>query len=234
MDSSNLVMKFSSMEINQVVLWGATGQAKVLKECLGYLGVSLVAFFDNYDGLESPFAGIPIHYGKKGFEKWKAKQNSETQFGFSVAIGGERGKDRVEIQGYLESEGLTPLIIKHPTAFVAENAIIAKGSQILANSAICIEAKIGRSCIINTGATVDHECILGDGIHIGPGAHLAGNIMVGDYATIYTGAVVLPRVEIGKGAIVGAGAVVVKDVPAYTIVVGNPAKVLRKITNEIK
>ena len=39
----------------------------------------------------------------------------------------------------------------------------------------------------------------------------------------------MPRIKIGEGAIVGAGAVVIDDVPPYTMVVGNPAKILRKL-----
>ena len=46
------------------------------------------------------------------------------------------------------------------------------------------------------------------------------------------GAVVLPGVSMGNGAVAGAGAVVTKDVPAWTIVVGNPARVLRPRFND--
>lgn len=41
------------------------------------------------------------------------------------------------------------------------------------------------------------------------------------------GAIILPGVTIGEGAIVGVGSVVTKDVPPYTIVVGNPAKIAK-------
>jgi len=48
-------------------------------------------------------------------------------------------------------------------------------------------------------------------------------------ASIGAGAVIICGVKIGKGALVGAGSVVTKDVPANTVVVGNPAKALRKV-----
>ena len=48
-------------------------------------------------------------------------------------------------------------------------------------------------------------------------------------ATIGSGSTILCGVEIGEDAIVGAGSVVTRDVPAGTIVAGNPARVLRKI-----
>jgi acetyltransferase-like isoleucine patch superfamily enzyme len=50
-------------------------------------------------------------------------------------------------------------------------------------------------------------------------------------ASVGSSSTILAGVTIGEGAIVGAGAVVTKDVPAWTIVAGNPAKVLRKIEN---
>ncbi|KKK18165.1 acetyltransferase, CysE/LacA/LpxA/NodL family [Aspergillus rambellii] len=57
----------------------------------------------------------------------------------------------------------------------------------------------------------------GKEIHIGEDCWLAGNVIV------------LPGVTIGDGAVIGAGSVVTKDVPAYHLAVGNPAKIVRKI-----
>lgn len=53
-------------------------------------------------------------------------------------------------------------------------------------------------------------------------------------ASIGSGAVLLCGVTVGESAIVGAGAVVTKDVPPFTIVAGNPARILRKIEPQSK
>ena len=55
-----------------------------------------------------------------------------------------------------------------------------------------------------------------------------GNTVIGNDVWIGQNAVILPGVRIGDGAIIGANSVVGSDVDPYTIVVGNPAKVLRK------
>lgn len=216
--------------MRQMIFWGATGQAKVLRECMKNSGLELTALFDNNKNLVSPFSDVPLYFGKKGFEDWIAKKSSNNRIGFLVAIGGDNGEDRIEIQEYLESHGLLALIAKHPISFIADNVKIGAGSQILANSSVCVETVIGRGCIINTGAIVDHECCIGDGVHICPGAHLAGCVTIESYSTIGTGAVILPRIRVGQGSMVGAGAVVIEDVPSYTVVVGNPARVTRKGT----
>jgi acetyltransferase-like isoleucine patch superfamily enzyme len=56
-------------------------------------------------------------------------------------------------------------------------------------------------------------------------------IVIRDYAWICLNATILRGVTVGEGAIVAAGAVVTKDVPAYTMVAGNPAVVIKKLPN---
>lgn len=58
--------------------------------------------------------------------------------------------------------------------------------------------------------------------------HIKKPINIADYVWISTNAIILPGVNIGRGAVIGAGAVVTKNVEAYAIVVGNPAKAITK------
>lgn len=55
--------------------------------------------------------------------------------------------------------------------------------------------------------------------------------IVEDYAIIGGNATLLPHIRIGKSALIGAGSVVTKDVPKETVVAGNPARRLKKISN---
>ncbi len=216
----------TSGSIKDIIFWGATGQAKVLRECVGKK-YNLLAIFDNDKNKKSPFKDVPIYHNRSGFEKWIENKDPKS-IGFLVAIGGDSGVDRMKIHEYLESFNLESLIAKHPTSFVSDDVTVGKGSQILCNSSVCVETIVGKCCIINTGASVDHECQIGDGTHICPGAHLAGLVEIGKYSTVYTGAIILPRLKIGEGVIIGAGTIVRHDVPPYTTVVGNPERILRK------
>ena len=212
--------------LKPIVFWGATGQAKVLYEFIGRAGYQLVALFDNNTEMTSPFPGVPLYFGKEGFARWE-KEHGDAAVRCLVAVGGSRGRARLELQRFLEARGLEPVVAIHPTAFVAANATIAKGSQILANATVCAEAMLGEGCIVNTAASVDHETILGDGVHVAPGATLCGCVSVGAHTLIGPGAVVLPRVRVGMDCIVGAGAVVTKDVPDGKVIYGNPATIRR-------
>lgn len=61
-----------------------------------------------------------------------------------------------------------------------------------------------------------------------------GKIVVQDWAYIGSGSQILPGVTIGEGALVAAGSVVTKSVPAYTVVAGNPAKIICSVDEYIR
>jgi len=211
--------------LKEVVFWGGTGQAKVLNEALDSARYRLIAVIDNRQLEKSPVNDVPLLYGVDGLNSWLDQRINQPLPFAAVAVGGNRGKDRLELMSTLKFRGLDPLNILHSKSFIAKDAFLGEGVQVLAMAAVCSQTKIGHAVIINTSASVDHDCIIEDGVHVGPGACLAGEVSVSKYAFIGTGAVILPRIHVGEGAIVGAGAVVTKDVPPYVTVVGNPARI---------
>ena len=209
--------------MTDLVLWGGSGHARVLRDAIEGTAYRLVALFDNA-AVSSPFNDVPIMIGEQGFDSWATRQDKLSEIRFCVAIGGSRGSDRLAIQAWLSKRGLLPITVIHRTAFVASSSIVGVGSQILALSAVCANAHLGQSVIVNTSASVDHCCVIGDGAHIGPGARLAGEVTVGANVFVGTGAVILPRIHIGEGATIGAGSVVTRNVASGDVVVGSPAR----------
>lgn len=59
-------------------------------------------------------------------------------------------------------------------------------------------------------------------------ADTAASVIIGDYAWIGGGAIILPGVTIGEGAVIGAGSIVSKNVPPYSVAIGNPARVIKE------
>jgi sugar O-acyltransferase (sialic acid O-acetyltransferase NeuD family) len=123
------------------------------------------------------------------------------------------------------------MTLKHPSAIVANDVIINNGSLIVAGVIIQADSNIGSHCIINTNSSIDHDCIINDFVHISPSATLCGNVKVGEGSLIGAGATIIPNVNIGKWCVIGAGAVITKDVPDYSLVVGIPGKIIKKLKN---
>lgn len=215
----------SSTATTELVIWGAKGHAKVLREFMPAQNYEIVALVDNDPSVVAPFPAPRMLIGRDGLAAFLSGR-TDAVAGI-VAIGGFRGRDRIEIQALMAAFNMRVVVAIHPTAFVAADAVVGTGSQVLANAAVAAEAKIGAACILNTSCSVDHECILGDGVHIAPGAVLAGNVEVGDRSFVGPGAVVISGTKIGADSIIGAGSVVVRDIPANVVAFGNPARIIR-------
>jgi acetyltransferase-like isoleucine patch superfamily enzyme len=98
----------------------------------------------------------------------------------------------------------------------------------LHHAVIQADAVLGRHVIINTAATVDHNCVIDDFVHIAPGVILAGNVRVGENTLIGAGSIVAPGLTIGKNCFVAAGSVVTINIPDGATVRGNPARIISR------
>jgi sugar O-acyltransferase (sialic acid O-acetyltransferase NeuD family) len=115
----------------------------------------------------------------------------------------------------------------HTSALLSRHALLGVGNMILHRTIVQARTTIGNHVILNTASQVDHDCLVGDYVHLGPGAILCGNVAVGEGTFIGAGAIVIPFKKVGAWCVVGAGSVVIDDIPDYSVVVGNPARVIK-------
>jgi len=124
----------------------------------------------------------------------------------------------------MDSDGAPPIEIGAGTV-VREFCVIKRA---LAGAPSARGTTIGKDCLLMTAVHVYEGCCIGDCVEINVRATLCGYVDVMDGARIGAGAIIHPGVTIGEGALVGLGAAVIEDVPPESVVVGNPARTLRR------
>ncbi len=208
-------------ETSAVVILGAGGHAKVVAEIAQSLGRKIVAVVD-----PNPSAGrfldVPL------FATWAdyaAGGAPDAQAVIAVGDNALRARIAAEIESQSPAQKFAVLV--HPSAVVAESAVLGAGTVVMAGAVVNAAAAIGRHVIINTLASVDHDNRLGDFVSVAPRAALAGNVRVGHGTAIGIGAVVANDLTIGEDTIIGAGSVVLRDVQSHVVAYGVPCRVMR-------
>lgn len=119
--------------------------------------------------------------------------------------------------------------IVHPTASVSRTARLGYGVVIFQKVTVTNQVIIGDHVIVLPASVISHDDVVGAFTCIAGGACLSGNVRVGEACYLGSNAAIKEGVTIGAGALIGIGSVVLRDVAENTVVVGNPARPLRKV-----
>jgi sugar O-acyltransferase (sialic acid O-acetyltransferase NeuD family) len=199
---------------DKILLHGSGDHARVVLDCLLEQQVNVIGIFD--PKVTDPLFGIP-QIGKYDPALFPGAKTV-------IAIGNNLIRKKI---AEMSVHGFTKVV--HSSALISSNTIIGEGSMILHRTTIQVNSKIGKHVIINTGAQVDHDCMVDDYVHVAPGAILCGTVSVGEGSFIGAGTVIIPGIKIGKWAVIGAGSVIIRNVPDYSVAVGNPARVIKNL-----
>lgn len=125
---------------------------------------------------------------------------------------------------------------------IREDTVI--GDRTLVGTAVTIDnrVRIGKAVILQTGVYLPTGTVVGDGAFLGPRACVTNDdrmarepwklepVTIESFARIGANSTILPGVVVGRDAVIGAGAVVTRDVAAYTIVAGVPARPIGEVS----
>jgi sugar O-acyltransferase (sialic acid O-acetyltransferase NeuD family) len=209
--------------MDKIVVIGGGGHAKVLISILKKCSCEVVGYTDDYD--RGNILGVS-YLGNDSILKEIGKESRVAHA--VVGIGKVDCSDtRLRIQEDVKKLGFAFPIIISPRASVNEDVALDEGTVVFDGAVINSGAHIGRSCIINSNSTVEHDCRLGDNVHLGPGATVSGGVTIGDNCMIGVGACIIHSVSVSSGALIGAGSIVVKNIEFPGTYAGTPAKKIR-------
>ncbi|MEZ0396505.1 MAG: NeuD/PglB/VioB family sugar acetyltransferase [Anaerolineales bacterium] len=200
-----------------LLLYGAGGHAKSVMEIVRQSGEYAIAGIldDNPALTGKQVLGIPV-LGTRALLPAMAAQ------GVTLAANGVGGildiNVRVKVFGLLEAAGFSFPALIHPRATLEPSAKVGEGVQVFANAYVGAEAELRPRCMVNTGAVVSHDCVIGEYTHIAPGALLAGHVHVGERTLVGMGVTTAVGVRIGSRVRVGNGAILLANVPDGLVV----------------
>lgn len=206
---------------SKVAIIGCGGHASVVASTLISVGHEVVGFYDDDEQkwgdriFDRPVIGAIDTLGDS--------QNFDHAI---IAIGNNEVRKQIA-----ERLSLNWITVVHPFAWVHPEVTLGAGTIVCAGAIVQPGAKVGSHVIVNTKASIDHHCQVGDYVHMAV-SHLAGGASLGEGVFMALGSIVLPRIHVGSWATVGAGALVTKDIAPGVTVVGSPARSIK--TKQLK
>ena len=146
-------------------LYGASGHAKVIIDILKTQGKNLFGLIDDNLSINE-LLGYPVYH------------EADNLSPLIISVGDNKIRKKI-------AERLLGICFEtafHTSAVLSDTCSIKKGTVVMQGAIIQSCSEIGRHCIINTGASVDHDCKIHVFVHISPHATLCRNVTI-DEAT---------------------------------------------------
>lgn len=198
--------------MNKLIIIGAGGHGKVLADNALKNGYENICFID--DSATGEVIGFPI-VGTSA----DIMNLNDGKTDFVIGIGNNTVRKTIA-----EQYNVNWVSMIHPSAQIAIDVRIGKGTIVMANSVINACTTIGNHCIINTGAIVEHDNVIENYVHISPNVALGGTVRIGSLTHMGISATVKNDIEICSDCTIGAGAVVVKSIKEPGTYVGVPIR----------
>lgn len=216
----------------KVVIIGGKGTAVVIAEQIDDVArrfnadIEVLGFAFDDPAFSGGINGWPVLCGtKEAFHRFR--DDEQVKFVYQL-YRSDLLEERIALRESLAIPAERYLSFVHPSAYIARSAELGYGNIILANCVINNNVRMGNLNTMNSNAMIGHDTIVGDsnffaahtcigsGIRIGFGNFTGLNCTVREYSVI------------GNYNVIGMGSSVVKDVGDYTVVVGNPAGILKE------
>lgn len=143
-----------------------------------------------------------------------------------VAVG--EPESREKLYNKLKQNNLKIATLIDPSAVISKSSIIEEGCIISPFVLVANNAYIDVNTLIQPCVNIGHDTVIGKHSVISSGVFPGGGTIFEDKVYVGMGAIIKEKLKIGSNSIIGMGSCVFNDIPSEVIVLGNPAKVIRK------
>lgn len=204
-----------------LVIVGASGLGKEVAWLARRLGCEVRGFLDdNADLSGGEFYRKPV---LGNIDDWVNFSDAR----FLIAVAAPQVKEAILHRMQLQGDPEFATLIDPSVDIDLEETKIGQGTVVCAGTVCTADTFIGSHCVINKLCSIGHDAVIEDFATLAPQVMLGGHSRIGRYAEIGASSLVRQGLTVDSCAVLGMGAVVTKDVPAKSIVVGNPAKPLK-------
>jgi len=215
--------------MKKLVIFGGSGIGMVAASVANDIGYyEIVGFLNDVVpvGTEiGKFKKIKVVGKSEDYKDYLADNNTYFFIGY-VGLQDEKNTYEKIAQLDIPEERWATLI--HPSAIIPKSFCdIGHGVLFAPLVQLSPDTKISDNCILLANSFVGHDSFLDKFAHIATNGVVGANVHVGKAVHIGSNATVREKIKIGDYSLIGAGAVVIKDVPANSVAVGNPARILK-------
>ena len=209
-----------------ILVIGSQGHAKVVIDVIEKQAEHKIAgLIDPFRAKKEETLGYKILGGEEDIPTI-LKENKIV--GGVIAIGDNWLRSEVKKKILSISEDFNFVSCIHPSAQIAKDVKIGRGSVVMAGAIINSSSTVGEHCILNNNSSLDHDSVMNDFSSLAPNATTGGNVKIGKFSAISLGANVINNIDIGSHTVIGAGSLVLSNLGNNSLCFGNPAKVIRK------
>ncbi len=211
--------------MKNILIYGASGHAEMIVDVIQKNNnFRMKGFIDSFKSINQVVYGHTIIGDLNHLPKLIDELNIE---GIVIGI----GENSTREEAYHKIKNIVPdlefITIVHPTATLALDVLIPKGTVIMANVVVNANAKVGEFCILNTSSTLGHDCKMSNFSSLASGVTIGGNVHIGFCSAICIGAVIIQNLTIGDHTVIGAGSLVLKSIPNNKTAYGTPIHTIK-------
>tara|TARA_R110001583_G_scaffold118216_3_gene269488 strand:+ start:67754 stop:68506 length:753 start_codon:yes stop_codon:yes gene_type:complete len=213
-------------EMQNVIIFGASGHGSVVLDCLEKEGkYNVIGFIDSYKKKGSRINGYQV-LGSEFDLPYLINRFNIT--GGLVAIGDNWIRKLIVDRIIKIIPNFNFVNTIHPKAILGKDVLLGCGNVLMPGAIINANSVIHDFCIINTNSSLGHDGIMESYSSLAPSVCSGGNLFLGQFTAVSLGVNIINGIEIGKHSVIGAGSLVVENFGDNIVAYGSPAKVIRK------